>query len=60
MKKKEMEVLIEEYKEILRDIGKWANPIQYKLNHMTNKEKLLFHIRGIKETLDRRFYKFHE
>lgn len=55
-----MEVLIEEYKEILRDIGKWANPIQYKLNHMTNKEKLLFHIRGIKETLDRRFYKFHE
>jgi hypothetical protein len=52
MLKKEMEQKIEEYKEILYDIGKWAFPQQYEIN----KNKAMFHIEGIRKVLKERFY----
>lgn len=58
MLKVEMEKKLEEYEEILYEIGKWVNPQQYSLDETTAKGKLLFHIRGIKKELDEKFYKF--
>jgi len=52
MLKKELEQKLKEYKEILTEIGKWAFPVNYKLNE----EKALFHIEGIKKILENKFY----
>lgn len=56
MLKKEMEEKLKKYEEILYEIGQWANPIQYKINEMLSKQKLLFHLAGIQNVLDEKFY----
>ncbi len=57
MLKKEMELKLEEYKEILIEIGRWINPQHYELDQNTSKGKLVFHLNGIKKVLDEKFYK---
>ncbi len=56
MTKNELEQKLKEYKEILLEISAWANPQAYKI-HMLNKDKLLFHMEGIRKVLDEKFYK---
>lgn len=57
MLKSEMELKLKEYEDILSEIGRWANPQQYKLNELTTKGRLLNHIEGIKKILNQKFYK---
>ncbi len=57
MLKKEIEIKLEEYKQILLEIGRWINPQVYKLDDNSPKGRLLFHINGIKKILDEKFYK---
>ncbi len=57
MKKIELEAKVKEYEDILIEIGRWANPLQYKLTESTPKDKILFNLNGIRRVLDRKFYK---
>lgn len=57
MLKKEMEQKLDEYKELLREVGRWVNPIQYGFDEMTPQKTLLFHLRGIRKAIDEKFYK---
>jgi len=57
MLKSELQEKNNEYFELLRELGRWANPIQYGINDSTPNKILLFHLNGIRNLLDKKFYK---
>lgn len=56
MLKSELIKKLEIYEKLLSDIGRWANPQSYRIEN-SEKNTLIFHINGIKETMDK-FYEF--
>lgn len=60
MLKKDIEAKLQEYENILREIGRWINPQQYHLDETATKGRLIFHLVEIRKLLDKKFYKLED
>ena len=60
MLKKDLEEKVKEYEEIIREIGRWVNPIQYKIDRNTSSKILLRHLQAVINIIDKKYYKIED